>query len=168
MFFFLFCPQRRCHRKRKPNSRTWPNKTRFAMRGKWRITFPQRARRWSDLRTLTPPRGHRMFHNLPIVLVHFNSLFLKKCSIKNWHVFFFFVPQVCVLSVLCRLPSQGEGRESSSLYWGHCKEVRRDVEQHICRGKAAIWKEGCQVEGEIWQGGYSSFLSALTHLFLLR
>lgn len=89
MFFFLFCPQRRCHRKRKPNSRTWPNKTRFAMRGKWRITFPQRARRWSDLRTLTPPRGHRMFHNLPIVLVHFNSLFLKKCSIKNWHVFFF-------------------------------------------------------------------------------
>ena len=57
--------QRRCHQKRKASSKIWPNRTRCATRGKWRITFPQRATRRSDSRTPMPPRDHRECHHRP-------------------------------------------------------------------------------------------------------
>lgn len=164
-YFLFYFFQRLCHQKRRASLKIWLNKTRCAMRGKWRIMCPLRVRRRSDLRTLMLPRDRRKYHNFKSLwgcLFHF-TLHHKllngrlNCNILS--------PQVCFLYFLCWLSAQGKGWESRPFHRGHRKEAWRDVEQLICRRKAAVWKEGFQVEGEVRQ---SEWIFAKNLLTLIR
>lgn len=113
---------RQCHQKKKANLKTWQSKTRCAMRGKWRITFPRRATRRSDSRTPMPLRDHRMSQIMALNYVFATQMchsvkFLMRCP-----------SQVCILPVLRWIPPQGEEWESRTHNWRHSQETGWDVE----------------------------------------
>lgn len=136
--------QRQCQQKRKASLKTWQKLTSCAMRGKWRITFPPRARRRSGSRTPMPQRDHRMYNKNHLYNV---SPTKTLGAMQNT-----LSPQVCILPILCWIPPEGKKRDSRTLNWRHGQEVGRAVEPQICRGQAAIWEEGGQAEGEVRQG----------------